>query len=225
MSDFLRRNKAFILVTLATIILLVGGIFLMTRGNSSLSTDSSLLFPQNATATSGFSNGNYLPYDSTTKVTLVEFGDYECPACSVYSPFIKQLLTEFSGKITFVFRNYPLPQHKNAPISSYAVEAAGLQGKYWQMHDKIYETQNDWASSANAQEIFVGFAKDMGLDTNKFVADLASDNIKNIVQKDTKDGNSVKLTETPTFYLNGKKIIFTGKYDQLKKLVESELSK
>jgi len=197
----------------------------MTKGNNEQNISSTLLVPENVIATSGFSNGNYLPYDASTKVTLVEFGDYECPACSIYSPFIKQLLTDFSGKMTFVFRNYLLSYHLNAPLASYAVEAAGLQGKYWQMHDKIYETQNDWSGLTNPQDTFVKYAQDLGLDTNKFIEDLASDNIKNKVQKDTQDGNSVKLTETPTFYLNGKKITFTGKYEQFKKLIEEELAK
>jgi protein-disulfide isomerase len=188
--------------------------------------DTNTLVPSGDYETSGLSNGEYLPASSSAKVTLVEFGDYQCPACGTYAPFVKQLLTDFSGKINFVFRNYPLSQHTNAPISSDAAEAAGLQGKFWEMHDKLYETQNDWSSSTNPESIFITYAQDLGLDINKFKTDIDSATVKNKVQSDTNDGNTVALTETPTFYLNGVKVAnLTGSYADLKSLVSGELSK
>jgi protein-disulfide isomerase len=228
MSDFFKRNKAFILVLLGTFILLFGGIFLFSKNSSTPSTktvSSALLVPEAAYQTSGLQNGTYLPASSSAKVTLVEFGDYECPACVVYTPFIKQLLSEFAGQMNYVFRNYPLPQHKNAPISSYAVEAAGLQGKYWEMHEKVFLTQDDWANLTDPTDMFVGFAKDLGMDTDKFISDLASDEVKNKVKNDTSDGNAVGLTETPTFYINGQKVALTGSFDQLKSLIQAEINK
>jgi protein-disulfide isomerase len=225
MVDFYKRNKAFILVTLATIVLLVGGIFVMTREKPTPVINSSILVPQNAVITSGFADGKYLPASSSAKVTLVEFGDYECPACAVYSPMIKQLLTENAGKLNYVFRNYPLTQHKNAPISSSAVEAAGLQGKYWEMQEKVYATQSEWSSLPDPTSVFIGFAKDLGLNTDKFTADLSLDSIKAKIQSDTNDGKAVNLTETPTFYLNGQKLILTGTFEQMKSLVTAELNK
>ncbi len=222
------RNKVFIIVILATALLLFGGIFLFSKGgNSNVSTNivnSSLLVPQNAIETSGFVNGNYLPASSSASVTLVEFGDYECPACGVYSPFVQQLLTDFAGKINYVFRNYPLSQHTNALISSYAVEAAGLQGKYWQMHEKMYSAQSDWSNLSDPTSVFIGYAKDLSLDTNQFSSDINSSTVKNMVQNDTNDGNTIGITETPTFYLNGQKITLAGSYDQLKSLIESALA-
>lgn len=228
MTDFATKNKVFIVLTVGTIILLLGGVFLFSgksaTNNSTNKIAASLLIPQSATKTSGFANGNYLPVSPSATTTLVEFGDYECPACATYDPMVKQLLTEYSGKLTFVFRNYPLPQHTNAPISSYAVEAAGLQGKYWQMHDKIYETQNDWANLSDAKSVFVGFAQGFNLNVDQFTKDLASLIIKNIVQNDLNDGNTIGITETPTFYLNGQKITLTGSYEQLKSLVAAAVA-
>ncbi|MCL4419248.1 DsbA family protein [Patescibacteria group bacterium] len=230
MKDFWARNKAFIIVVLATAVLLFGGILLFTRngGGSNLSgntINTSLLIPQNAIITSGFANGEYLPASTSAKVTLVEFGDYECPACSIYSPFVQKLLTDFAGKFNYGFRNYPLTQHKNAPISSYAVEAAGLQGKYWQMHEKVYATQSDWATLTDPATTFVGYAKDMGLDVNKFTSDLGSQAVKDKVQSDFNDGTTIGITETPSFYLNGQKIALSGSYDQLKNLIQDAISK
>jgi len=197
----------------------------MTKGNppgapTDNKVDTSKLVSPNSYITSGFSDGNYLPATPSATTTLVEFGDYECPACGVYAPYVKQLLTDFSGKINFVFRNYPLSQHSNALVSAYAVEAAGLQGKYWQMHEKIYATQNDWVNLGDPKSVFVSDAKELGLDTNKFSTDMNSSQVKDIVQADVNDGNTVGLTETPTFYLNNLKINLTGSYDQFKSLIQ-----
>lgn len=228
MGDFFSKNKVFIIVVVVTIVLILGGVFLMTRGNSgsSVSTNkvnASLLIPQNAIETSGIANGNYLAATNSATLTLVEFGDYECPACGEYNPIVKQVLTNYSGKINYVFRNYPLAQHANAQISSDAVEAAGLQGKYWQMHDRAYETQNDWSNLSDPTNVFIGYANDLGLDIAKFSADLSSPTVKDKVQNDLNDGNTIGINETPTFYLNGKKLTLTGSYDQFKSLIDSAL--
>jgi len=228
--DFFKRNKVFITIVSATIILFAGGIFLMTRGSPAPlapdnKADTSRLISPNSYETSGFVDGNYLPATASATTTLVEFGDYECPACGVYAPYVKQLLTDFAGKITFVFRNYPLPQHKNALISAYAVEAAGLQGKYWQMHEKMYATQNDWVNLNDPKNTFVGYAQNLGLNVDKFTADMDSSQIKDLVQSDMSDGNAVGLTETPTFYLNNLKINITGSYDQFKNLIQIVIPK
>jgi protein-disulfide isomerase len=228
MKNFLSRNKVFIIIICVTAILLFGGIFLLsgkspTNGPSNKVNDS-LLIPQNAIETSGIVNGNYLAATNSATLTLVEFGDYECPACGEYNPIIKQILTNYSGKINYVFRNYPLPQHTNAPISSYAVEAAGLQGKYWQMHDKVYDTQNDWANLPDPTNVFVGYANDIELNADQFTKDLNSSSVKNKVQNDMNDGNTIGITETPTFFLNGQRMNLTGSYDQFKSLIDSSLT-
>jgi len=190
---------------------------------NSTTVNSSILAPTGVYETSGFVDGVYLAASSSATVTLVEFGDYECPACAVYTPFVKQVLTEFPGKVRYVFRNYPLPQHKNGSISSYAVEAAGIQGKYWEMQEKVYATQNDWVKSSDPTSLFVEYAKSLGLNTDQFLSDMGSQKVKDFVQRDTNDGNTVRLNETPTFYINGKKITLSGDPNQLKNLIRTEL--
>ena len=189
----------------------------------STAVSSSILVPTGVYETSGFVDGSYLPASPSATVTLVEFGDYQCPACGVYAPYVKDVLTEFAGKVTYVFRNYPLPQHKNGPISSYAVEAAGIQGKYWEMQEKMYSAQGEWSEVSNPTDLFIGYAKEMGLDAEKFLTDMSSQKVKNIVQRDTNDGNTVRLNETPTFYINGKKVTLSGDPNQLKNLIRTEL--
>jgi protein-disulfide isomerase len=223
------KDKWLIIGIVATAVLIIGGVILMSRGTGITSTtgtpiSSSILIPKGANVTGGIENGAYLPATSSAKVTLVEFGDYECPACGEYNLIIKQLLTDFSGKINFVFRNFPLTQHVNAPISSQTAEAAGLQGKFWQMHDKLYESTNDWSASADAKSIFVGYAQNLELDMNKFNVDIDSQSIKDKIKNDVNDGNSVNLSETPTFYLNGVKIVnLTGNYANFKKIISDQL--
>ena len=222
------KDKGLIIGIVATIVLIVGGVLLMSRGTTSnkKAISSEILIPANEYVTGGIESGNYLPANPSTKVTLVEFGDYQCPACIEYHPLVKQILSEFSGQVNYVFRNFPLSQHVNAPISAYAVEAAGLQGKYWQMHDKIYESTGEWVASSDPKNVFIGYAGNLGLDVDKFKTDIDSDTVKNKVQSDMNDGNLVKLDATPTFYLNGVKVKgLTGSYAGLKSVISAELSK
>lgn len=225
------KDKGLIIGIVATIILIAGGVFLMTRNNTTSQTSenvvsSEILVPANSNVTGGIFDEEYLPATFSAKVTLVEFGDYECPACIDYHPMVKQLLSDFSGKFNYVFRNYPLDYHKNALAASYAVESAGLQGKYWQMHDRVYESTTQWVSSTDAKSIFITFAEELGLDVEKFKTDIDSSTVKDKVQGDTNDGNLIKLNATPTFYLNGAKIErLSGSYEDLRNLINTELGK
>lgn len=228
MKEFLSANKVFIGAVLGTLILLVGGVYLFTKNGSTtdgnkISND--ILVPSGSNVTSGIVNGVYQPTSNNAAVTIVEFGDYECPACGAYQPLTKQLITEFAGKINYVFRNFPLSQHANANISSYGAEAAALQGKFWQMHDKLYESQNDWATSPSAKDIIVGYAKDMGLNMAQFNSDIDSQKVKDKVTRDTNDGNLAGINATPTFYINGVKVEnLPGSYAELKQLVQDALN-
>ncbi len=218
LKGFFASNKIVILISVVTLAIIIGGVFLFTKTPSQST-------PQKVDNRLLIESDSQKIGSPSAQVTLVEFGDYQCPACGDYHPMVKQLLSDFNGKINFIFRNFPLSQHPNAKISSYAAEAAGLQGKFEEMHNKIYETQNDWANSSDAKSIFIGYAKDLGLDVDKFTKDLDSDTIKQKIDRDTNDGLTLKINETPTFYLDGIKQVLTGRYDDLKKAVEDELSK
>ncbi len=226
MKDFLIQNKIFISVILGTLVLLFGGVYLLGKGGSSTNTakvGDSILVASDSFVTGGIENGKYLPKSQTAQATLVEFGDYQCPACAAYHGLVKQLITEMSGKVNFVFRNFPLSQHANSNVSAYAVEAAGLQNKFWEMHDRVYESQKDWSESLAAKDIFIGYAKDMGLDINQFKKDMDSSKIKDKVARDLNDGTLVKLNSTPTFFLNGIKLENPASYEEFKKLVEDAI--
>lgn len=161
---------------------------------------------------------------SSAKVTLTEYADFQCPACAAYHPIVNQLLTELDGKVYYAYRFFPLTQiHKNGMISSQAAYAAHLQGKFKEMYDMLFSTQNDWAEANNAKDIFVEYADKLGLDVEKFKSDMESSETKDRIAKDMGEGNSIGVNSTPTFFLNNTKITTPGTYDAFKKLIENEL--
>jgi len=165
--------------------------------NSSAGVDQSLLL----------TNAKHLTGQKNAKVVLVEFGDYQCPACGLVHPILKEVTDMYKDKdFTFVFRNFPLPQHQNAIIAAEAAEAAGAQGKYWEMHDKLFEKQNEWSESADPLTIFLGYARELNLDVNQFQKDVLGNAYTSIIQTDQQDGNKLFLNHTPTVYLNGEEI-------------------
>ncbi len=141
------------------------------------------------------------------KVTLVEFGDFQCPSCASNYPLIKEVQAKYGDKIKFQFRNFPLISiHPNAMSAHRSAEAANNQGKFWEMHDLLYERQDSWKSSSNPAQIFEQFASELAIDIPRFKADVADAATKAIIDADIADGEALKITGTPTFVLNGKKI-------------------
>jgi protein-disulfide isomerase len=142
---------------------------------------------------------------------LLEYGDFECPICYAYYQPVKQVTAQYNDQIQFQFKNLPLTQlHKNAFSAARAAEAAGMQGKYWEMHDKLYETQDPtgqggWVVSNNPlNDYFVTYASGIGLDIAKFKADYGSQKVNDTINADLADFNKTGLDmATPTFFLNG----------------------
>src|SRR3989344_5035913 len=153
--------------------------------------------------------------------TLVEYSDFQCPACASYFPLVKKLLGENGDKIRFVYRHFPLPQHQNARLAASAAEAAGLQNKFWEMHDLIFENQFRWEklSNAKASEEFTGYATQLGLNLQKFAENLNNEELKTKVENDYLSGTASGVNSTPTFFLNGKKMLQPRDYENFKNLV------
>lgn len=156
------------------------------------------------------------------KVTLIEYGDFECPACSAYAPIVERLITEASSTLRVVFRHFPLPQHVNAMISAQATEAASLQGKFWEMYRVIYANQSDWAnlSLADARQAFAGYADDLGLNKQKFAADIDSPAATKFIDDELTEGQSLGINGTPTFFVNGQAIQNPQSYEQFKAVID-----
>lgn len=162
------------------------------------------------------------------KVTVIEYGDFQCPACGTYEPIMQRLESEYGDRVLFVFRNFPLYQiHDDAGIAAQSAEAAGLQGKYWEMHDLIYEKQGTWSLipfGIGAKQYFAGLASSLGLDVNKFNADIESVVVKDKIQKDVDGANAASVDHTPTFFVNLKVIKNPAGYDEFKSIIDQALA-
>lgn len=159
------------------------------------------------------------------KVTLVEYADFQCPACGYFEPILKQAVSEFGDQLRFVYRHFPLIQiHKNASLAAQASEAAEKQGKFWEMHDLLYKNQTNWSISTNVEEVFVDYAKTLGLDSVKFLADLNSKEVKDEVSAAYDEATRLGLPGTPTIFINGKKINSPSSYDELKSIINAAIN-
>lgn len=158
--------------------------------------------------------------------TLLEYGDYQCPYCGLFHPTVKQVVEKYKDRVAFQFRNYPLQQHQNAFAAARAAEAAGKQGKFWEMHDLLYETQSNWESTSSAQSKFSEFAKTLGLNTERFKTDYVSSAVNNAINADKHEFDKLKLRiATPTFLLNGKQIQPDNSVESFSKILDEAIAK
>ena len=157
------------------------------------------------------------------KVTLIEYGDFECPACSQYAVIVERLVAESSTTLQVVFRHFPLPQHVNALVAAQASQAAAAQGKFWDMYRLIYANQDSWASlsDADARKTFAGYALQIGLDMKKYNIDIDSAAGKALIQSELSEGQTLGIDSTPTFFVNGKVIDNPQGYEAFKAVIEA----
>jgi protein-disulfide isomerase len=213
-------SKQFLAI-IAAVIIVLGGVFFITNKND------------NSTGSSGGSAGptNHVEGSASSGVKLVEYGDYECPYCGQYYPLVKQVADQYKDKIQFQFRNLPLTQiHKNAFAGARAAEAASLQGKFWEMHDKLYENQDPngasgWVVSDDPlNAYFVNFARQIGLNINQFKADYSSSKVNNTINADVAAFKKTGAEEaTPAFFLDGKQIHPGYSLSDFQKAIDTEL--
>jgi len=190
-------SKRFILILVAIVLLFVG---------LSMTSKKKATAPTNSTSNSDQPT-NHITGEGKKNVTLIEYGDYQCPACGAYYPLVKRLVEKYKSDIFFQFRNFPLSSiHPNAFAGARAAEAAGKQNKYWEMHDKLYEEQKTWSAANNSKSYFEQYAQALGLDVNKFLTDFSSDETNNGINADITAANKIGATSTPTFVLDGRKI-------------------
>ncbi|HEY0365665.1 MAG TPA: thioredoxin domain-containing protein [Pyrinomonadaceae bacterium] len=158
-------------------------------------------------------------------VRLEEFGDFECPPCGIFHPILEQMKAEFGDKLSITFREFPLvPTHQHALAAASAAEAAGLQGKFWEMHDLIYEHQNDWKKEFDVRPIFEGYAKQIGLDVDRYKRDMNGDLVAQRIFADGKRGHSLGVKGTPTVFINGREVPFENlPAEKLRVVIQNEL--
>jgi protein-disulfide isomerase len=139
-------------------------------------------------------------------VTLEEFGDFQCPPCGNFAGFAEELLKEYDSRLRLVFRNFPLEPHEHAREAALAAEAAGLQGRFWEMHDVLYREQAAWSKAPNARELFDSYAGTIGLNLDQFRKDMDGEKARERVDSDHALGDSLGIKLTPTLYINNRPV-------------------
>ena len=203
-------NKIGWIIFSAIVVLILGGLIVWTRmANPPIDLSG---VENNSVIAASEQNGNigdHVTGKTDSNIRLVEFGDFQCPSCGGAAPNINTLMDEYGDRVGLVFRNFPLTTiHPNARAASATAEAAGLQGKYWEMHDLLYERQGDWSNqdATKRTETFNQYAEEVGLDIEKFKTDVASANVGKKISFDQALGKREGVSATPTFYLNGEKL-------------------
>lgn len=208
-------SKRFVLI-LAVCIAVFAGLLVLNKNDS-----------DNQSGEGGNNNAsvsNHTVGEGTAGVTLTEYGDFQCPACYQYFPLIKALKEKYGDQIKFQFRHFPLTEiHQNALISSRAAEAAGLQGKFFEMHDLLYGNQQSWVENSNPSQVFDGFATQLGLDVNKFREDIKSEAVNDTVQADRAEAKRLGYSSTPTFEINGSQIENPRDLDGFVRLIDEAI--
>ena len=205
-------------VVIAAIVVIFVGVFALTGNKSNTASNSS----------SGGTLTQHIEGNGKDGVTLVEYGDYECPYCEAYYPTVKQIAAEFNDQIYFQFRNFPLTSiHPNAFAGARAAEAANLQDKFWQMHDMLYEPTNwqVWSTSSDPTPYFWQYAAALGLNVNQFKTDFAGSKVNDLVQADMNEGNKLGVNGTPTFFLDGKQVQVANDVSAFEKIINAEIAK
>jgi protein-disulfide isomerase len=149
------------------------------------------------------------PVPANVSVTVEEYGDYQCPPCGMLHPEIKKIEYEYGTRINFIFRNLPLTAlHKNALVAAQAAEAARLQSRFREMHDRLYESQKEWKDEANPRPIFTKYAGELGLDTGRFSRDMDGNEVQLRLAEDQRRAHSLGVEGTPTVFVEGRQLKF-----------------
>ena len=191
--------------------IIVGGIALATLGSGAMlyraKRPQLLTIPEDKVLPGkGGAESMHIRGNPDAPVTLEEFGDFQCPPCGNIAVFIDELAKEYGPRLRIVFRNFPLPNHKYAREAALAAEAAGLQGRFWEMHDVLYREQAVWSKADNVRELFDSYAGMIGLNLDQFKEDMDAEKTKARVDSDHERGDSLGVQSTPTVFINKRQL-------------------
>jgi protein-disulfide isomerase len=192
-----------------------------------------LIFAVSSPSTSSTQNITIAPVSSgdistgnpKAKVTLIEYADFQCPACAAYHPVVNQLLAAYKDRLFYIYRLFPLEQeHANALISAQAAYAAYKQEAFFSYGDLLFNNQNDWATLQYPTNVFMTYAQNLKLDVNKFKTDMTSSDTQTYVKDSENQALSEGVNSTPSFFINGKMIQNPNNYDSFKQLIDAALN-
>lgn len=164
--------------------------------------------------------------DVDAKITIVEFSEYQCPFCKRYIDESYGLIMEdYGDQIHYILRDFPLPFHANAQPAALAARCAGDQGKYWEMHDLLFEKQAIWSEKEDITTDLTAYANQIGLNQSAFSSCLSSEKFAQAIDDDVSLGQKVGVSGTPTFFINGQMLVGALPYDNFKAIIDEQLKK
>jgi protein-disulfide isomerase len=237
------RKLPIIIIAVALVAALAGGALMMRSSETSTTQPNLAQMPPTVTTTTSAPAATattaprpaapvnlqnaHLRGRADAPLLIEEYGDFQCPPCGFLHPILKRLEGEYETQLRVAFRHYPLRNmHKHADEAARAAEAAALQGKFWQMHDLLFEKQKEWKDAPAARPLFLNYARTLGLDVAKFTQDIDSTPIINRVMSDEAQGSARGVTGTPTVFINGREIPFevVTNYDSFRAAIERQLA-
>lgn len=217
-----KNNLSFWILVIIVLVLLAWGASKLAQDGDNQQTNNEILKIQ---------SNDWVKGNPEAKLVLIEYSDFQCPACKTAAFYGQQLAADSSTlnqDVAIVFRHFPLTSiHQNAQAAAWAAEAAGLQNKFWEMHDIIFDKQSEW-STLNQTELentFTNYAESLGLDLEQFKTDIKSDTVKSKVTQNINQGEAdqLNISYTPTIYLNGEIINLPNSYDKFRQLLQAKL--
>ncbi len=216
----MKKSSKSVIFWAVVLIILVGSVLAVASGSGGDEGNN------NAAATSEINESEWTKGTPGSKVEIVEYSDFQCPACRGFERIINPIVSEFSNHVYFAYRHFPLKSiHPNATLSARAAEAAGIQGKFWEMHDKLFEGQSAWEKqpSEEAKKIFITYATELELDLAAFEADIDSGKLIDKVEDAYNHAVEVGVTYTPSIFVNGVLIKNPGSVDEFRTLIRTYL--
>ena len=216
----MKRYLPFIIIVVVLAGAIGGYVILAKKGSGSSKTET-ILVPTNQPATvtdapppsaNQASPNSSAPESKpdvkvSAPVVVQEFGDYQCPPCGALYPELKKIEGEYGTQIRFEFHYFPLTKmHKNALTATRAAEAAHLQNKFWEMHDRLYRNQKAWAELDNPQPVFLSYARELGLNLAQFQSDMDSNRVEQAIVADIQRASALGVTGTPTIIIDGQQL-------------------
>jgi protein-disulfide isomerase len=195
----MRRYLPFIIVAAVALITIASGAMLYRTKRPSI-----LTITKDRTSGAESGESAHILGSPNAPVTLEEFGDFQCPPCGALSSPINQLEHDYRPRLRVIFRHFPLANHAHAQEAAMAAEAAGMQGRFWQMHDLLYREQPIWTKATDVSELFNSYARLLGLNIEQFKKDRESDKTKERVRSDQRQAVALGVQNTPTIFLNNR---------------------
>ncbi len=224
-----------VIIGIVLLIVLVGGWWLYQSSktkpaaNTNRQANATQQQPNNATLTSSVAGAQppHFKGGQNAQVVLEEFADYQCPTCATVHPLMNEINSIYGSRIKFIFRNFPIVQiHQNAYEAAVAAEAAGLQGRFWEMQNLIFQNQRNWSNISEVRPVFEGYAQTLGLNMEQYKTDVAGMRAKQRVEDDLRRARSLNISSTPTLLINNRPVPFEQMtLEGIRQNIEAELAK